>query len=325
MRHTKGDDMKTLIVGMGNIGVIHGWALSESAADITHVVRKASLGKYSGGVEMDVLDMRGDLPRSYRTSYRPKVIDAVAPGQGYELVIVATNHFQAASAVCQYRDLVPEADFLMFTANWEGPGEIDALLPRSRYLWGFSVSSGGRGADGAIYANIQKQYRIGELDGSRTPRLERITTMFGSAGLTADIKTNIIEWLWVHHAIDAGAIGTALYIGGFPGKDSGLEVWVLMVRAVKDALAVLQKRGVDVRAYADAKPFLQPDDEEAAKVFRQMISSWPHYERSRKHSHLDTSPVEMKRFYLDVLATGERLGVPMPYLASLKDKICRDG
>jgi 2-dehydropantoate 2-reductase len=315
--------MKTLIVGIGNIGVIHGWALAQSGADISHVVRKRSLVNYSGGVKMDVLDLRGDSPTNYLTSYLPRIVDNPAPKDGYELVLVATNHLQAASAVRQYRELVPEADFLMFTANWQGTVEIEALLPRSRYLWGFSVSSGGRDGDGVLYANIQKQYRIGELNGSRTQRLERIIEMFGRAGLVADIKTNIIEWQWVHHAINAGLIGTALYIGGLPGEDNGIEVWVLMVRAVKDALAVLENRGVDVWSYTDTKPFFVPDEEEAARRLRQMMFSMPHYERTKKCSHFNTSPEEMKRFYLDVLETGERLGVPMPYLGSLKEGVCR--
>jgi ketopantoate reductase len=87
--------------------------------------------------------------------------------------------------------------------------EVDALLPRSRYLWGFSASSAARGEDGGLYANIRKQYRIGELDGSLTSRLTRIIELFERAGFTLDIKSNIIEWQWVHHAIDAGLIGTA--------------------------------------------------------------------------------------------------------------------
>jgi len=317
--------MKTLIIGMGNIGVIHGWALSESGADISHVVRKGSLDKYSGDVKMDVLDMRGDSPRNYLTSYLPKVVDNISPGEGYELVIVPTKHFQAASAVRQYRDLVPGADFLMFTANWEGTGEIDALLPRSRYLWGFAVSSGGLGEAGVRYVNIQRTYCIGKLDGSRTSTLDRIINMFRKAGLNADIKPNIIEWQWVHHAIVAGLIGTALYMGGLPGHDTATEMWVLAARAVKDALAVVEKRGVDVRSFAETKPFLVHDDKEAAKKIRQALLSMPHYERTRQHSHFDSSREEMKRIYLDVLETGERLGVRMPYLKSLKGKICIAG
>ncbi len=315
--------MKTLVVGMGNIGVIHGWALSQGGADISHVVRKGSLARHSGGVKMDVFDLRGDSPRKYPALYLPRIVDDPVPEDGYELVLVATNHLQAASAVRQYRERVPGADFLMFTANWAGTGEIDALLPRSLYLWGFSVSSGGRDKDDVLYANIQNQYRIGELDGSRTPRLERIIELFGRAGFIADIKPNIIEWQWVHHAINAGLIGTALYLGGLPGEDAGIEAWVLMVRAIKDALAVLEKRGVDVWSYTDTKPFSVPDDEEAAGRLRETLLSMPHFERTKKCSHFNTSPEEMKRFYLDVLETGERLEVPMPYLGSLKERICR--
>ena len=38
--------MKTLIVGTGVIGTIYGWALSESGADITHLVRKGRRQEY---------------------------------------------------------------------------------------------------------------------------------------------------------------------------------------------------------------------------------------------------------------------------------------
>ena len=271
---------------------------------------------------MDVLDLRRDSPRNYEAVYLPRLVDEVSTEDGYQLVVVATNHLQATEAVRQYCDLVPDASFLMFTANWEGTAEIDKLLSRSRYLWGFSVSSGARGEDGVLYANIQKSYRIGELDGSRTPRLERIVALFAKAGLCPDIKPNIIEWQWIHHAIDAGVIGTALYEGRLPQPDEGIDVWLLMVRAVKDALAVLEKRGVNVRSYEDTKPFLGFDDEEAAANLRRLLLAMPHYQRIREHSHFKTAPEEMRQFYLDVLTTGEHLGVPMPYLGSLKDKIC---
>jgi ketopantoate reductase len=285
-------------------------------------VRKGSKSKFENGVKMDILDLRRESPRNYEAVYLPKLVDEVSPDDGYQLIVVATNHLQAAGAVRQYCDLVPDASFLMFTANWEGTAEIDNLLSRSRYLWGFSVSSGARGEDGVLYANIQKSYRIGELEGSRTPRLERVIALFKKAGLTPDIKSNIIEWQWIHHAIDAGVLGTALYEGRLPQPDEGIHMWLLMVRAVKDALAVLENRGVDVRAYEDTKPFLGFGDEEAAANLRRVFLAMPHYQRIRDHSHFKTAPEEMRQFYLDVLTTGERLGVPMPYLGSLKGKIC---
>jgi ketopantoate reductase len=221
--------MKMLIIGLGNIGTIHGWALSQAGMDVTHAVRKGSAGKYESGIKMDVLDLRGESPKNYQTVYHPILTEDVRPDDNYELVLVATNHLQALEAVRQYSNLAPDADFLIFTANWEGTDEFDRILSRSRYLWGFSVSTGARGDDDVLYANIQKSYRIGELDGSRTHRLGRIINLFARAGMNPDVKTNIIEWQWVHHAIDAGMLGAALYQGGLPGSNDGIEPWLLMV------------------------------------------------------------------------------------------------
>lgn len=314
--------MKTLIVGLGNIGALHGWALSQVGADITHVVRKGSKDKYENGIKMDVLDLRGESATTYQTVYYPELTEEISPDDGYDLVIVATNHLQAPDAVRQYCNLAPQASFLMFTANWNGTEEYDKLLTRQRYLWGFAVSTGARGDDGVLYANMQKSYRIGELDGARTPRLQKIITLFALAGMNPDLKSNIIEWQWVHHAIDAGVLGAALYHGGLPSPDEGMDTWLLMIRAVKDTLAVLEKRGVNVRAYEDTSLYLGINDEmEAAASLRDALLSMPHYQRVREHSHFQTNPEEMKQFYLDVLTTGEQLGVPMPCLESFKEKI----
>jgi|GEM_PF-2261487 len=45
---------------MGNVGIMHGWMLSQAGFDVTHVVRKGTTGRFAGGVKMDVLDLRGD-------------------------------------------------------------------------------------------------------------------------------------------------------------------------------------------------------------------------------------------------------------------------
>jgi ketopantoate reductase len=321
IRISRGRVMKILITGMGNVGLMHGWVFSEGGVDVTHIVRKGSLAKYPGEIKLDVMDMRNGAPEYYTAFYKPKVVDDVSPADGYDLVMVATNHLQSADAVRQYKDKLPDAVFLMFCANWKGPGEIDELLSRNRYLWGYSVFSGAKGNDGVLYANIQKTYRIGELPGNPAGMLQKITGEFSLAGISPDIKENIIEWLWVHYAGNAGMLGTFLARGGMPSVQSSMDVWVFMVRAVKDALKVLERRGIDCRKYQDNKVYMIENVEEAAGLLRQGIFSMPHYGRTREHSHVDTNPEEMKCFYLDVLETGEQLGVDMPYLSSIKDKI----
>lgn len=115
--------------------------------------------------------------------------------------------------------------------------------------------------------------------GKKSERLERIIAMFQSAGIAPDMKPDIIGWLWVHFAIDAGMIGTALFPGGFPiagdTSEKTREKQIRTIRAVKDAFSVLEKRGLDVWSYDDATPFRIPDDREAAEAFWKPIMSCP--------------------------------------------------
>ncbi|MCX5854955.1 MAG: hypothetical protein NTZ24_10410 [Deltaproteobacteria bacterium] len=61
--------MKTLIIGMGNTGIMHGWAFSESGIDITHKVRKGKKAFYGDGVKLDVYDMRKGYPQTRQAVY----------------------------------------------------------------------------------------------------------------------------------------------------------------------------------------------------------------------------------------------------------------
>jgi 2-dehydropantoate 2-reductase len=103
--------MKILMVGMGVIGTIYGWAFSEAGIDITHIVRKGKKTKFEDGIAIDVYDLREGHPESQNTLYQPEVIEELSPEDGFELIIVATKHYQAIEAVRELKDIIPSATF----------------------------------------------------------------------------------------------------------------------------------------------------------------------------------------------------------------------
>lgn len=312
--------MKMLVVGLGNIGTVYGWALSEAGADVTHVVRKGKKALFEDGVRLDILDMREGREPTCTALYEPKVAPDISPRDGYQLVMVPTREYQLAGALREYAaGAGPDADFLLFAANWDGTDAVDEIIPRSRYVWGYAAASGGA-LDGVLYVNIREDYRIGKIEGNREDLYQSVLGLFASAGFKPDEKENMVEWLWVHHAINGATIGTALYAGGL-AKMGDPEMLKLMVRAAKEAIAVLEARGVDVRKYPDTRLFLDLPEEEAARRFSRSILESPAGRRALKAGHFNTAPDEMKRYYLDVLETGERLGVPMPVMAMMRHRI----
>ncbi|MGA8345529.1 MAG: 2-dehydropantoate 2-reductase N-terminal domain-containing protein [Candidatus Sulfotelmatobacter sp.] len=310
--------MKVLIVGRGVVGTIYGWALSLAGIDVTHVVRKEKLPTTDA---LDLLDLRIGRCRHAQVAYSPKTVQQISPADGFDLVIVATKHYQAAEAIRQYLPDAPRATFLLFTANWDGTEEIDRLLPRSSMLWGYAAASGGADAHGVLIATVNPMVRLGMLEGSDPERFKAVTELFQTAGFTVDIKPNIIEWLWVHHAINAGGIGVALWAGGIAEAARSFKTLRSGVWAIREALDVVAARGVNLERYPDARNVLNTPSWIASLAGVYFIWFTEKGRRLLKGSHFANSTEEMKRYYFDVLNTGERQGVAMPHLSALREKI----
>ena len=310
--------MKTLIIGRGVVGTIYGWALSKAGIDVTHVVRKEGLPSTD---TLDLLDLRPGYPKNTRVTYAAKTVGQISPLDDFDLAIVATKHYQAAEAIRQYLPGAPGATFLLFTANWDGTEEIDRLLPRSSILWGYSAASGGPDAERILIATVNPTVRFGMLQGSDPEKFKAVTELFQRAGFTLDIKPNIIEWLWVHHAINAGGIGICLWAGGIAEATRSFRTLRLGTLATREALKVVAARGVDLKYYPDAKSILNMPAWLAGLAAIYAIRFTEKGRRLLRASHFAYSPEEMKRYYFDVLNTGENLGVAMPRLSALREKI----
>ena len=309
--------MKVLIVGRGVVGTTYGWALSQAGVDVTHVVRK----DVPRTTTLDLLDLRPGYPKHARVTYAPKTVAQIGLADGFDLVIVATKHYQAAEAIRQYLPGAPRATFLLFTANWDGTAEIDCLLPRSSMLWGYAAASGGPDAQGVLIVTVAPTVRYGILEGSDPEKSKAVAELFQRAGFALDIKSNIVEWLWVHHAINAGGIGTALWAGGIAAATRSFKTVRLGLAATREALDVVAARGVDLQSYPDARSVLNMPAWIAGAAMIYGIRFTEKGRRLLGASHFAYSPDEMKRYYFDVLSTGEKLGVAMPHLSALREKI----
>ena len=159
------------------------------------------------------------------------------------------------------------------------------------------------------------------LEGSDAARFEAVSGMFHQAGFELDVKANIIEWLWIHHAINAGGIGAALWAGGIAQATRSRAALRLGVLAIRDAMGVLAARGVEVRKHRDTHGVLDTPIWLASVVACVSIRVTEKGRRLLRVSHFTDSPEEMRRFYFDVVYAGERLGVAMPHLLAMRERI----
>ena len=93
--------------------------------------------------------------------------------------------------------------------------------------------------------------------------------------------------------------------------------------ATREALDVVAARGVDLGRYPDARSVLNMPAWLAGLAYFYLVRFTEKGRRLLRASHFAHSPEEMKRYYFDVLKTGENLGVAMPHLSALRERIER--
>ena len=312
--------MKILIVGTGIVGVSHGFALSEAKLDITHLVRSNKIDTLTqNGINLDIYDMRGVDPEQRTTIYYPKVIDT-CNNNTFDWIIVPTKHYQLIDTLKQIYPLQKQAKYLLFCANWDGLAEVNKILPQSQYILGYSTCSGGYDDNNTMVLNIRSSYRIGDYDNTHAKLLQEAMDLFATANFKPEIKKNMLEWLWVHHAINAGTIGALLYAGGFSSLEDQ-KFADIFHQATIEALQVLAKRGVDIQTYPDTNMFLQRTPAEALEHYRKLFIETEVGRRVIRAGHYKYAPEEMHQYYLDVLQTGEKLGVNIPTLQLFKQRL----
>jgi 2-dehydropantoate 2-reductase len=244
-----------------------------------------------------------------------RVVDAIPADESYDVVLVRLNAFQLERALTE---LVPEtgdATRLIMSANWEGTGAIDRLVPRSRYVLGYP-DGGGTLRDDQYWVNIGPEMHVGLLDGQDETALERIRAVFARADLALDIPPDILHWLWIHNASAVGFAGgyaKHLDVRSFLADKVTLRA---CFAATHELLTVCERRGVPVKKYPDVAMLRWP----TWLTVPLMRYQWTHNASMQRYTAHAASPGALRELadsQSAMVATADDLGLPAPVLRQL--------
>lgn len=268
---------------------------------------------FKDGVALDLLDERKGHTKNNLTRYAVKCVEDVSPSDDNRLIIVPTNSYQIKDAL---EALVPrsgDANYLIFSANWEGVEFIDQLLPWKCYLMGYP-DGGGTKRNGTYWTNLGAEVHLGEVDGNPTEKLEQVKALFARADLQPDIPENILHWLWLHNAMSIGIwAGFAKYcdVKEFL-RDRSLPVQCYY--ATKELIELCLLRGVDLKKYPETTTFRLPTWLFII-LFRWLYT---HNESMQRFTaHAADILKKAQENYLKLLKTADELRFEMPNLRAL--------
>ncbi len=311
--------MKVLVFGAGVIGTMHAWAFEQAGHTVSLLVRPGREAAWANGVALRILDGRRGGTEEIKVLYRPRVVTSFGPDDGYDLILDAVRYTQAEAALPEIAAKRGNGVVVFFHQSWRGLDATDRALTKEQYVLGMP-RAGGILADGVLDGAFGGTVDLGTstcgrpttpvAEGAAKKNLDFVAGLFRPAGFEVETPANMEHWYWVHFA------STAVYTGAI-ARSGGYDAFAQDKRAIHDALlagreamAICEARGADLRRIPDAKVFAAAPLVAAPLMRRALAQPSTRRIAQTRPEH----EAEFRAIFDEVLETGQRLKVPTPRL-----------
>jgi 2-dehydropantoate 2-reductase len=276
MARSKDSAMKVVMMGSGGVGGYYGARLQQAGHDVSFVAR----GAHAEALRKAGLRIRSEVGD---VQLRVQVLEEPAQAGPSDLVVVAVKLWDTESAARAVAR-VPGATVVSLQNGVDKDEVLAAAVGRDRVLGGIT-HIGAVIAEPGVIAHTGKLQRVtlGELDGSRTARLQAVADAFRSGGVETIESDDIRRVTW--------------------------EKFVFLT-ALSGMTALTRKPVGEIRAHPATRAMLLDALRETAAVARAEGASIPDSFADKQMEMIDTLPAGMLSSMAQDLLRGRRLELP---------------
>jgi 2-dehydropantoate 2-reductase len=241
--------MRILVVGAGAVGGYFGGRLLEAGRDVTFLVRP----RRAAALAKNGLTIRSPVGDFHRPS--PPTVSEEDIAEPFDLVLLSCKAYDLDGASASFARAVGENTSILPLLN--GMRHLDLLAGRfgpKPVLGGQCVISATLDADGAIvHLNELHALSFGELDGSRSKRIETIASALLNAGFEARLSDEIRQEMWEKWVFIAAAAGITCLMRSAVGDYVAAGASDLAAGLLEECAAISAGQGFQPREAALAR------------------------------------------------------------------------
>ena len=289
--------MKILVMGTGGVGGYYGGLLAQQGNDVTFIARGAHLYaiRHEG---LKVKSVHGDFNVSPANG-----TDDPAKVGPIDLILFTVKTYHTDEAVEAIRPAVgPQTTALSLQNGIDAAERIGKVIGMEHVLGGATWLSSAVEAPGVIKQVSQfRRIVFGELDGTRSDRIQSIYEVLKNTGITVEISDDILKVLWTKFVFisSASSLGSLTRL---PMSD---------YRSVPETRAVIISLMREVEALASAQGIVL-DEDVVQKSLQFMDDAGPHIKASMQLDVEGGRRTEIESMIGVIGRKGRKLGVPTP-------------
>lgn len=289
--------MKILIMGTGGVGGYYGGLLAQQGNDVTFIARGAHLYalRHEG---LNVKSIHGDF---YVVPVNATDDPATVGPVDLVLFSVKTYHTDEAAQM-MLPAVGPQTAVISLQNGVDAAERIGDVIGAGQVVGGATWLSSSVESPGVIKQISQfRRVVFGELDGSRSERIQSIFEVLNQTGSTVEISENIQKVLWTKFVF----ISSVSSLGSLTRLPMG------EYRSVPESRSLLSRIMHEVEALAHAQGILL-DPDVVQKSLEFIDNSAPHIKPSMQLDVESGRRTELQSMVGVIGRKGRELGVPTP-------------
>ena len=288
--------MQIAIFGTGGVGGYFGGRLAASGAGVTFIAR---------GPHLEALRARGlriESPKGDATVHPVRATDSPASVGVVDVVLFAVKMYDAERAAASLLPLVGrETVVIPFQNGVESVEILQRAVGPAAVAGGTAYITAVVSEPGVIRHTAMDTLIFGELDGTRSARLEQFLGACQGTGFQATLSTNIQADIWskfIRLTVFSGMTALTRMPLGIVRDDP--DLYQMMEAAWREGMAVAEARGVAL------PPGLLDE-------IRQMVAALPPHAKSSMLEDLERGKaLELPWLSGGVVRLGEAAGIATP-------------
>jgi 2-dehydropantoate 2-reductase len=232
--------MKILMMGSGGVGGYYGARFAQSGHEVTFVAR----GAHAQAIRERGLRVRSELGDVHL--HPARVVDDPAQAGTPDLVVVAVKLWDSEAAARAVAKAAGPATTVLSLQNGVDKDEVMARAVGPARVVGGTTHIGVSIAEPGVIAHAGRLQRVtvGELDGSRSQRIEAIGAAFRAAGVDTTVSDDIRRVIWEKFVFLSALSGmTALTRKPIGAVRAHPATRAMLLEALRETTAVARAEG----------------------------------------------------------------------------------
>ena len=255
--------MKVCCLGLGVIGTTYAYVLQKAGCDVRHLVRDHKRPTLPAKLSVHLLDGRGgNKAVEYDDVYHVSPSDS---DTAYDFIIVSVSKGRLEQAVKAIKEQRLSGTLVFFCNIWDDRREIERMADGFPYIIAFPTA-GGCMVSNKLNCVLFDHVMLESNEKSKIPNYGELLSLLDSARIKTETPYDMLEWIWIHMAINAGVTSTAARKGNIDDpKQLALELMTdtkaltQAVKCIRETLKVVEARGVDMKHYKnETLPYRMP-------------------------------------------------------------------